>query len=355
MGQFTVGIVRAIGLVIAASLLFQNCSPVDFGGAQVPSAVNQSVDQIAETLQDTLTREGGSGEWYNGILFSEVVNEGGGGEDNKVRTVVSYVSATNHFWLLRSNCQDVEPVLLPDVAVVFNNATQDSIIYEGVILTTSPTQTTFLFSNPGSFAWPKPSSGNVAVFECWGAGGGASVGGTLSEGWGGGGGAYASGIVNLNTLNAVMEVVVGAGGAGGQAFGYGQPGGDSRILGMIAGGGHAGAFTEFTDGSSTADGGNGGKGTGKQKNFGKGGLFPQDSPNGGCSTQGCPSGGNSGDSKSGGRGGFLGGEMNPGGNGQSPGGGGGGGGRRRDGSSPGGVGGGGGNGAHGQCRITVIF
>ena len=63
MGQFTVGIVRAIGLVIAASLLFQNCSPVDFGGAQVPSAVNQSVDQIAETLQDTLTREGGSGEW----------------------------------------------------------------------------------------------------------------------------------------------------------------------------------------------------------------------------------------------------------------------------------------------------
>ena len=347
-------------IFILGGALFQNCSRVGFGRDEAPAIVNQNVEQLPETVQDTLTSEGGSGEWYNGVLFSEVTSELCTGQDNGVRTLVSYVAATNHFWLMRSNCQDIDPILLPESAVVFNSVAQDSITYDGIILTTGAEQQPNLFTNPGTYSWAKPASGTTAVFECWGAGGGGSVGGSWGQGFGGGGGAYDSEIVALSSLSAVIEVVVGAGGVGGKAFGPGQPGGESRIAGIIAGGGQAGAFSEFASQNSKFERGKGGKGTGKNKDFGNQGLFPQDPADGGCSAQGCPSGGRSG---VGGRGGFLGGTMglpsnpagDPGGDGEFPGGGGGGGGQRTDGSPRGVVGGFGGDGAHGQCRITILF
>ncbi|MDB5540518.1 MAG: hypothetical protein JWQ89_2245 [Devosia sp.] len=69
------------------------------------------------------------------------------------------------------------------------------------------------FSTAGASTWTKPSKGNVALIQCWGAGGSGRRGSNGNGGGGGGGGAYVERLVPLSSLGATETVTVGAGGA----------------------------------------------------------------------------------------------------------------------------------------------
>jgi hypothetical protein len=64
-----------------------------------------------------------------------------------------------------------------------------------------------------SGTWTKPSSGTMAMIECWGGGGGGARYNSWTPG-GGGGGGYAMRWMPLSSLGATETVTIGAGGAG---------------------------------------------------------------------------------------------------------------------------------------------
>jgi len=97
------------------------------------------------------------------------------------------------------------------------------------------------FTSDGT--WNKPSSGKMAVIECWGAGasGGIFNGGSEGAG-GGGGGSYVRRIMKLSDLSSSVTVTVGDGGSSTSGgFGSGTDGGDTSFGSYVtANGGKAG-------------------------------------------------------------------------------------------------------------------
>ena len=87
------------------------------------------------------------------------------------------------------------------------------------------------YATPGTYTWTKPSTGSLAVLECWGGGAGGWGGLQGTQNWptyfggaGGAGGGYSTRTVALSALPAPLMVTVGAGGAGGAAHQYGGEG-----------------------------------------------------------------------------------------------------------------------------------
>jgi hypothetical protein len=109
------------------------------------------------------------------------------------------------------------------------------------------------FNSPGT--WTKPSTGTVAMIECWGAGGG---GGRTTSGGGGGGGGGGYNITwkLTSSLGSTETVTTGTGGTGGTTSGTaGTAGGNSTFGAHLTayGGGGGGAQS-----SNDAGGGGGG-------------------------------------------------------------------------------------------------
>lgn len=114
------------------------------------------------------------------------------------------------------------------------------------------------FTTAGTATWTKPSSGNVAFAQCWGAGGsgGRDSNGTRSGG-GAGGGSYVSATFLLSALSSTETVTVGAGGAAVNVDGNGNVGGNTTFGShLTAYGGGPGR------GAGTSNGGGSGAGTG---------------------------------------------------------------------------------------------
>jgi hypothetical protein len=185
-----------------------------------------------------------------------------------------------------------------------------------------------------SVTWNKPSTGNMAFIQVWGAGGsGGRTSGGGGRAGGGGGGEYKELTVPLAFLPASLSITIGAGGAAKTTNGNGNTGGDTSFgTVLVAEGGLAGGGTNNT---STNPGGAGGGDDG-----GAGGNSPGDNGLGEGS-------GNIGVSTYGGSGGLAG-NANTGASataGSVPGGGGGAGGTAGDTFS--------GAGAAGRCIVTV--
>ena len=238
------GVVRRIissSLVLAlahCAFLIQGCAPIAF---------------VTKPSKDTVgpTREGGNGsanaggEWYEGVMYVERSPEFCPGQNNSARTAISFLAASNQFWLLRRNCQEIKPTLLKDGEAVFLNGNQTSLSYQGAVLNVE-TQLVQTFTNPGSAIWKKPSFGNSALIECWGAGGGGGGAGQQNgfNGGGGGGGGYSKIVVSMFFLQDTEPVEIGAGGVGpgGNVREHGGDGGNSSFaIGLlIAWGGYGG-------------------------------------------------------------------------------------------------------------------
>lgn len=168
-------------------------------------------------------------------------------------------------------------------------------------------QTTEPITTTGAGTWIVPCGVTSITVEAWGAGG--AGGGCTSNndsGDGGGSGAYTSGIFAV-TAGSNIAYTIGTGGVGSTI--NGTDGGDTTILGMIAGGGQGG---DSNGGTVTGIGGTA-----------SGGTINTNGNNG--TAGGTGTGGDGGDAPAGGG---IGGTGNPnanGGNGNAPGGGGGGG------------------------------
>ena len=189
-------------------------------------------------------------------------------------------------------------------------------------------QTTEPITTTGAGTWIVPCGVTSITVEAWGAGG--AGGGCTSNddsGDGGGSGAYTSGIFAV-TAGSNIAYTIGAGGVG--STNNGTDGGDTTILGMIAGGGQGG---NRNGGTVTGIGGTA-----------SGGTINTNGNNG--TAGGSDTGGNGGNAPNGGNGG-TGRNNNNGNPGATPGGGGGGGERsfffgNRS----------GGDGGNGEIRIT---
>ncbi len=121
------------------------------------------------------------------------------------------------------------------------------------------------YTTAGTYAWTKPSSGNIAQVECWGGGGGGGgSGGTNtmvapggSGGSGGAGGAEKNWF-NLSALSSEVTVTIGTsgvGGAGGYQKNYGTAGtaGTASSFGgylVLSGGGGGGGGQPNSFGSA---------------------------------------------------------------------------------------------------------
>lgn len=114
------------------------------------------------------------------------------------------------------------------------------------------------FNIAGAATWTKPSSGNMAFIECWGAGGSGGRNST-ANGSGGSGGGYSTRFVSLASLGPTEAVTVGAGGPARTTTGNGTAGGQSLFGAWLkAPGGAAG----IADVNTIVTGGVGNAGTG---------------------------------------------------------------------------------------------
>lgn len=114
------------------------------------------------------------------------------------------------------------------------------------------------FPSPGTFQFHKddyPWLARVRV-KVQGAGGGSagasSASGQMMVRPGGGGGAYAESLLDVSTLGAVENIVVGAGGQAGLSNTAGQPGGPSSFGGLVTAPGGPGGPASGASGTSAA-------------------------------------------------------------------------------------------------------
>lgn len=123
-----------------------------------------------------------------------------------------------------------------------------------------------------SGTWTKPSSGNWAFVQAWGAGGsgGSSNNNTGGRGGGGGGGAYISAWIRLSLLGATETVTIGAGGAAVSGAVNGNVGGNSTFGSWVTGFGGGGGTGTSTN-NAGAGGGGGGQGAAGTAGSGTGG------------------------------------------------------------------------------------
>lgn len=101
--------------------------------------------------------------------------------------------------------------------------------------------------------WIKPFNKTMALVEMWGAGGsGASreSGTSPRLASGGAGGAYTSFLIPLSLVDLNEAVVVGEGGEGVSGNNNGNPGGESSVFGVTAGGGQGGRQTAGSETSN---------------------------------------------------------------------------------------------------------
>lgn len=121
--------------------------------------------------------------------------------------------------------------------------------------------------------WNKPSTGTVALIQCWGAGGSGGRAGSGDGGGGGGGGAYVWRLMLLSALSNTETVTVGTGGTSVTTDDTNGNAGENTTFGShvtaYGGGGGAGAAAQNGGGggggqmgagasSTTIDGANGG-------------------------------------------------------------------------------------------------
>ncbi len=128
------------------------------------------------------------------------------------------------------------------------------------------------FSTPGAATWTKPAKGNMALIECWGAGGSGGRAGSGDGGGGGGGGAYLSRLVPIASLGSTESVTVGAGGpAATSDDANGTAGGNSSFGSWVtAYGGGAGNGNTSTSGGGGGGGGQGSAGSAGSQSGGSG-------------------------------------------------------------------------------------
>lgn len=115
--------------------------------------------------------------------------------------------------------------------------------------------------------WPVPSGTKEMLIEAWGggaSGGGQSGGVSTGRGAGGGGGAYLAKLYS-GTMDATLNITIGAGGTAASGV-AGNAGGDTTVVGsnlgtLTAGGGHG------PTAAGTTAGGSGGTATGGTVNF----------------------------------------------------------------------------------------
>ncbi|MFZ5917044.1 MAG: glycine-rich domain-containing protein [Chloroflexota bacterium] len=111
------------------------------------------------------------------------------------------------------------------------------------------------FTSTGT--WTKPSSGSLAIIECWG-GGGSGGRGTTYVGGGGGGGNYVRRVVALTSLGATESVNVGSGGGAKTADGAGNSGSNTTFGAWVtAHGGQGGGYNANLQKSNAGGGGGG--------------------------------------------------------------------------------------------------
>lgn len=129
MRHFKIVFFTVASLAVVAVPAFQSCSPVTFDGSRTPAEISGgSGHQPGEVL----TRD--NGEWYPGVLFNERIAENCAGQDSNIRTAISYHEDSGEFWLVRKDCQDIEPILLADGDVEFLNEGRTEIAYNDIVL-----------------------------------------------------------------------------------------------------------------------------------------------------------------------------------------------------------------------------
>jgi len=136
------------------------------------------------------------------------------------------------------------------------------------VFAAAPTGSTWTASvfTASNAAWAVPGGTNEMIIEVWGGGGSGGGGNASHRTPGGGGGGYAMKVYS-GTMDATLNVTVGAGGAPPGAGINGNNGGNSSVvgtnLGTVAGNGGQGAISS----ASAAAGGNGGMATGGDLNI----------------------------------------------------------------------------------------
>lgn len=133
---------------------------------------------------------------------------------------------------------------------------------------------TFTATAGNPYTWTKPSTGTVALIQCWGGGGsgGKDNGGSPNLSGGGGGGSYIECWMPLASLGATESITIGIGGAAiSGASNCGNPGNNTTfgsgatLLTAYGGGGGNTTSCSATTGSGgspgLSNGGNGGFGT----------------------------------------------------------------------------------------------
>ena len=104
----------------------QNCAPTKFGSSP------DNLSNVHTSPTGASTAENGS--WYQGIVFNEHYVELCAGQNTNVRTSISYVVSTGEFWLLRKDCQDIEPIVLETGSANFIDTFQVELNYGGILL-----------------------------------------------------------------------------------------------------------------------------------------------------------------------------------------------------------------------------
>lgn len=97
-----------------------------------------------------------------------------------------------------------------------------------------------------SGTWTKPTTGKIALVECWGGGGSGERTG-IRTALGGQGGHYVSALIPLGSLGATETVTIGAGGAAKTADGTGNSGGNTTFGAHLTAKGGAGGDMADTD------------------------------------------------------------------------------------------------------------